>query len=75
MTGEQCLLALQALSYLHFARVDSNLYDKAAHQVAIRAISSEQMMYRLVNLVPQVNKGLHASYHSPSTLRNAWQIN
>lgn len=52
MTPEQSLVALRTLSFLQFARVESNLYDKATHQIAIRAVSSEEMMCRVVQLLP-----------------------
>jgi len=60
MSGEQCLIALQALSYLQFAKIDSPLYDKATHQIAIRAMTNEEMMYRIVSQLPQGKRGTYA---------------
>jgi hypothetical protein len=57
MSGEQCVRALQTLSFIQFARVPVALYDQIVHAIAQQAAVDTDNLKGVVELFPIPSKG------------------
>jgi hypothetical protein len=76
MSGEQCVRALQTISFIQFARVPVTIYDQVVHKIAQQAAVDKDNIKGIIELFPLTSTGIPslASVRFAPFVTNAWSL-